>query len=75
MDDLRESDLTKLKHFLSLLLIQNRYAYSNEDIEGTKSSTKKQGIQTNRSLNPLQPKYQFPGRSESDNAYGGFVFS
>ncbi|KAL4474667.1 hypothetical protein ABPG72_002260 [Tetrahymena utriculariae] len=54
--------------------MNHRYAYSNQDIEGTQPGTKKLGIQTNRCLNPLRPDYQFLGRSEGDNAYGGFQF-
>ncbi|EGR28197.1 hypothetical protein IMG5_181260 [Ichthyophthirius multifiliis] len=50
----------------------NNYAYSNADIEGSATNTKQNGIKTQRNINPLDPKYQFLGRTECNNVFGGY---
>ena len=43
-----------------------RHITQNEDIDGSKCGTVKKSIITTRNLNPLEPSYQIPGRSETN---------
>lgn len=51
-----------------------RHITQNEDIVGSKCGTVKKSIITTRQLNPLEPSYQIPGRTETNedmnDAYG-----
>jgi len=46
---------------------------SNQDIDNSNASSLKRGIITKRNINPLDPDYQFPGKTEGkleNNPYG-----
>jgi len=50
---------------------QIREITNNNDIYGSNAGSLRRGPNTIRSINPLMPNYQFPGRTEDLNdAYG-----
>ena len=48
----------------------NKQRFDTRDIDGATADTKKHGICTLRCTNPLQPNYQYIGRSENLDCYG-----
>ena len=61
------------KNYYANFRYDNKERYETIDILGASANTKKNGINTNRCTNPLQPEYQYIGNSEVIDCFGEVI--
>ena len=72
VDDIEGTIPGSLNHYANFRY-DNKQRFDTRDIEGAFASTKKPGITTNRSTNPLQPNYQYIGNNELFDCFGEMI--